>query len=57
MHISTKARHTSVARWIWIHIRIRDLDHQQNLIICSLAHCQPSLRISCKSVPKILCSS
>jgi len=26
----------------------------QNLIICSLAHCQPSLKISCKSVRKFL---
>jgi len=28
---------------------------RQNLIICSLAHCQPSLKISCKSVRKFLC--
>jgi len=27
-----------------------DPDHHQNLIICSLSHCQPSLKISCKSV-------
>jgi len=26
-----------------------------NLTICSLAHCQPSLKISCKSVCKFLC--
>jgi len=26
----------------------------QNLTICSLAHCQPSLKISCKSVRKFL---
>jgi len=31
-------------------IRIR----QQNVIISSLAHCQPSLKISCKSVQKFL---
>jgi len=30
------------------------LDRHQNLIICSLAHCQPSLKISCKSVQKFL---
>jgi len=29
-----------------------DPDHQQNLIICSMAHCQPSLKISCKSFRK-----
>jgi len=37
-----------------IRIRIHDPDRHQNLIICSLAHCQPSLKISCKSVPKFL---
>jgi len=31
-----------------------DSDRRQNLIICSLAHCQPSLKISCKSVWKFL---
>jgi len=31
-----------------------DPDRHQNLIICSLAHCQPSLKISCKSVRKLL---
>jgi len=35
-------------------IQIRDSDRHQNLIICSLAHCQPSLKISCKSVGKFL---
>ena len=30
------------------------LDCCQNLIICSLAHCQPSLKISCKSIWKFL---
>jgi len=27
-----------------------DPDRHQNLIICSLAYCQPSMKISCKSV-------
>jgi len=31
-----------------------DLDCHQNLIICSLVHCQPFLKISCKSVQKFL---
>ena len=35
-------------------IRIPDKDHHQNLIVCSLAHCQPSLKISYKSVWKFL---
>jgi len=39
-----KARLTSVA------IPIRDLDCHQNLIICSLARCQPSLKFPSKSV-------
>jgi len=47
VHTSTKAHLTSVTirirTRIPIHIRIRDLDGQQHLIICSLAHCQPSL--------------
>jgi len=34
---------------------MRDLDRHQNLIICSLANCQPSLKISCKSIWKFLC--
>jgi len=29
-------------------------DRHQNLITCSLAHYHPSLKISCKSVPKLL---
>jgi len=29
-------------------------DHHQNLTICSLAHCQPSMQISCKPIPKFL---
>jgi len=32
-----------------------DLDRHQNLISCSLAHCQPSMKISCKCVWKFLC--
>jgi len=35
-------------------IRIRDPDRHQNVVVCSLAHCQPSLKISCKSVQKLL---
>jgi len=31
-----------------------DPDGHQNLIVCSVAHCQPSLKISCKSVRKFL---
>jgi len=31
-----------------------DPDRHQNLTICSLAHCQPSLKMSCKSVQKFL---
>ena len=51
MHTSAKARLTSVT----IRIQICDLDCHQNLIICSLAHCHPSLKISCKSIWKFLC--
>jgi len=50
MHISTEGRLTSVM--IQIHIWIHNLDNHQYLLICSLAHCQSSLKISCKSVPK-----
>ena len=50
MHTSAKARLTSVAIRIRIQIRILDPDRHQNLIICPLAHYQPSLRISCKYV-------
>jgi len=32
-----------------------DPDRHQNLIICSLAHCEPFLKISCKSIQKFLC--
>ena len=46
MHISAKARFTRVA--------IRDPDLHRNLTTSSLAHCQPSLNISCKSVQKFL---
>ena len=48
VHTSAKARLTGVA--IRIRIRIRDPDRHQNLIICLVADCQPSLNISCKSV-------
>jgi len=50
VYTSTKASLTSVVIRIWIH----DPDHHQNLIICSMAHCQPSLKISCKSIQKFL---
>ena len=52
MHTFAKARLTSVAIRIRIQIRVLDPDRHQNLIICplKLAHYQPSLRISCKSV-------
>jgi len=51
VHTSAKARLTSVV----IRIRIRDPYRQQNLDICSLDHCQRSLKISCKSVWKFFC--
>jgi len=54
---STGTVHTSTKAWlirVVTRIQIRDPDRHQNLIICSLAHCQPSLKISCKSVPKFL---
>jgi len=50
VHTSAKARVTSVAIWI----STRDLNRDQNLIICSLAHCQPCRKISCKSIHKFL---
>ena len=52
VHTSAKAHLTSVA--MRIRIRIRYPYRHQNLIICSLAHCQPSSKISCKSVGKFL---
>ena len=48
--ISAKAHLISIA----MRIRIRDSDRHQNLIVCLLIHCQPSLKISCKSVRKFL---
>ena len=54
VHISAKARLTSVAIQIRIHIRTTDPDRHQNLIICSMAHCQSSLKITCKCVWKFL---
>jgi len=68
VHTSAKARFTSVAIRIriWIRIRIRigiririqirihESDRHQNLIFCSVDHCQPSLKILCKSVQTFL---
>ena len=34
--------------------RDRYPDRHQNLIVCSLAHCQPSLKISCKSLANFM---
>jgi len=50
VHTSAKARLTSVTIWI----RIRDPGRYQNLIICSLTHCQHSLKILCKFVRTFL---
>jgi len=55
VHTSAKERLTSVAILIRIQTRIRDSDCHQNLTICLLVHCQPSLKISCKSVQKFFC--
>jgi len=33
---------------------VRDSYHRQNLVVRSLAHCQPSPKISCKSIRKFL---
>jgi len=54
LHTSVKARLTSfvIRIWIWIRIWIPDAERHQNLTVCSLAHCQPFLKISCKSVLK-----
>jgi len=56
VHTSTKARLTSVMIHIQIRIRIQihHLDCHQNLIICSMVHCQPFLKISRKSIWKFL---
>jgi len=58
VHTSAKARLISVAIRIRIRFRLpntldpTDPDRHQNLIVCSLVHCQPFLKISCKSVAK-----
>ena len=56
VHYLRQGSLTSVVIRIRIRIRIRicDPDGHQNLTICSLAHCQSSLKISCKSVGKFL---
>jgi len=46
VHTSAKERLTNVAIRTWI----RYPDRHKNLITCSLAHCQSSLKISCKPV-------
>jgi len=48
VHTSAKARLTRIS------IRIRDSDRHQNLIICSLAHCQHSLKIHANPFRKFL---
>jgi len=53
VHTFAKAHLTSVAIRIRT-MRIRDPDRHQDLIVCSLAHCHPSLKMSCKSVRKFL---
>ena len=56
MHTSTKASYQcwdTDTDWygsVSIRIQIHDPDRHQNLIICSSTHCQPSLKISCKSI-------
>jgi len=52
---SAKVHLTSVAIQIRIWILISETDCHQNLTVFSMAHCQPSLKISCKSVQKFLC--
>ena len=50
VHTSAIPRLTSVA----IRIRIRHSDRRRNVVICSMVHCQPCPKISCKSVQKFL---
>ena len=58
VHTSANARLISFAIEIRIRIPIRipirDPDRHRNLIVCSPARCQPSLKISCKCVRKFL---
>ena len=42
VHTSAKGSLTRVA--IWIRIQIPDPDLHQNLIVCSMTRCQPSLK-------------
>jgi len=53
VHTSAKERLTSVA----IRIRIRDPNRHHNLIFCSSAHGQPSLKISCRSIRNLFAQS
>ena len=52
MHTSANVRLTSVAIRNRIRIRIRDPDRHENLIFYSLAHCQRSLKISCRQTDR-----
>ena len=52
VYTSTKARLTGIETRI--RIQICEPDRYQNLTISSRVHCQPSLKISCKSVWKFL---
>jgi len=57
VHTFAKAHLRIAAIPIRFRIRVPDPDRHQNLIISllpSVAHCQPSLKISCKSVRKLL---
>jgi len=49
VHTSAKVRLTSVV------IQIHEPDRHQNVIICSLVHCQPSLKISCDLFGSFFC--
>ena len=54
VHTSAKACLASVAIRIRIRLRISESDRHKNLTFCSLSHCQPFLKISCKSFRKFL---
>jgi len=54
---STGTVHTSAKARLGFGIRIRYSDRHQNLIICSLAHCQPFMKISCKIRSEVFAQS